>query len=134
MDKATCNCDGEHCKHHVVGELCQNAPEPPISVVLDPGTGQPAPNSATGLCNTCSDNRPSLQTLSLEELKEAAKSYTTIRSADVNSVAVPLNTWTGVWRGVSGNPHMFVKVDYYLDGNFVRVHRADETDYLYILS
>ncbi len=75
--------------------------------------------------------------LSLEELIEAASSahLTKIQDAARKVAPKPLKDWRGVWPGMSGNPHGFVTIDYYIEGKQVRVHRAGETeDSWYILS
>jgi hypothetical protein len=75
--------------------------------------------------------------LSLDQLIEAASSapFTKIQDAARRVAPKPLKDWQGVWPGMRGNPHGSVTVDYYIEGNRVRVHKTgDAEDLRYILS
>ena len=74
--------------------------------------------------------------MTLAELKEAASKcgHKRIQRTDGGS-PVALESWPGYWAGVPGNPHMSASVEYYLEGNKVRVRKAFESEtHWYILS
>lgn len=75
------------------------------------------------------------QPLGLDELKdEAAKRTSTEVKRDEDGAPwVPLATWNGFsWH--TGIPNFSVQVDYYLEGNRVRITRAgEEQEYWYVL-
>lgn len=54
---SSCQCRGGGCEHHRELEACPNEAVPPISVVPDPLTGKPVPNSEYGLCEPCWENQ-----------------------------------------------------------------------------
>jgi hypothetical protein len=73
---------------------------------------------------------------SLDELKTEAKKlgFTKIGREVDNAPWVPLESWNG-FSGATGSPHFTVQVDYWLEGNRVRVTRAlDDQEYWYTLS
>jgi hypothetical protein len=48
-----CQCTGDSCGHHSLGQPCPNEAAPPIAVVLDLATNQPVHSSERGLCLAC---------------------------------------------------------------------------------
>jgi len=73
------------------------------------------------------------QPMSLDELKTAVQQYSEVKGDADNARWVPLRTWKGFWSGTD-TPNMSVQIDYYLEGNRVRVKRAmDKQEYWYTL-
>ncbi len=73
---------------------------------------------------------------SLGELKAEAvkRGYTKIRRDVEGSPAVPLESWNG-FSGHTSTPYISVHVQYWLEGNRVRITRAmDDQEYWYTLS
>jgi len=71
----------------------------------------------------------------LEELKEEAskRGYTKIRREVAGAPMVPLESWNG-FSGHTRTPYVSVQVQYWLEGNRVRVTRAmDDQEYWYTL-
>jgi len=68
------------------------------------------------------------------KVEAAKRGFTKIKRENDDASVVPLTTWNG-FSGRTDNPHFFVQVDYYLEGNKVRIKRAlDEQDHWYTLS
>ena len=71
--------------------------------------------------------------MTLQELKdEAGKKFTKIQRDEPNAPAVSLKDWNG-FSPYAGAPTMLASVTYHLDGNKVRVQKALEGYYWYVL-
>jgi len=53
VNKANCQCKGEHCLHHGHLQPCPNEWVPPVSLMWDARLGQAVPNSEYGFCELC---------------------------------------------------------------------------------
>lgn len=72
--------------------------------------------------------------MTLEELKNSTEhQYKSIRRDEPNAPAVSLKDWRG-FSPYAGGPTSFAEISYHLEGERVRVHKAFEGDYWYILS
>jgi hypothetical protein len=52
-----CSCQAAYCKHHTITEPCPNPVTVSFPFDIDPASGSPKHNSASGLCQECFTNK-----------------------------------------------------------------------------